>query len=1214
MAAEPGWPPISFFEENGDYLGISVDYIRLIERRLGVRFKIEKMTGFQDILDKAQGNQIDVIMEIMATPERSQYLNFTKPYLKIPSVILTRSNFAGPATLADMAGKKVAISSGFAVIDYLKANYPDLQLVEVPDSADGLRRLATGEYDAMVVELPAASYITAKEGLTNLRVAGFTGHEYNLAIGSRKDLPILNRILDKGLAMISPAERESIYRKWVHLEFQPFYRNKTFIIVALSGLGIIVLLISAILIWNQTLKRQVRARTQDLHNELNRRRQAEGLAKENERKLLTLLGNLQGMAYRCLNDREWTMLFLSEGCYELTGYSPVDLIQNSTVAFCNLIHPDDQEYVQCEVQQAIEHNLPFKISYRIRTASGQEKWVYEQGVRVAQHEDGSDLLEGFITDITNMELAKKELTEKIHLLALSSEVGTNLSREGTTTAALQQCSESLVSHLNAAFARIWLINTDDQVLELKASTGLYTHINGGHSRIPIGKNMIGWIAENKKPLFTNSVIGDPLVHDQAWAKRENMVSFAGQPLMVADKIVGVMALFARHPLTEYASKSLASAADGIAMGVERKQYEEALSLSQTRLKTLVKTIPDLFWLKDRDGVYLACNFRFEKFFGAKESEIVGKTDYDFVSKELADFFREKDQAAILAGQPSMNEEEVTFADDGHQEFLETIKTPVIDDQGKIIGVLGIARDITERKKAAEIKEAMETRLRQSQKMESIGTLAGGIAHDFNNILAAIYGYSEFALEDIAQPDILRKDLEQIFKGAERAKNLVQQILTFSRKTEHEKRALQISLVVKEALKLLRASIPSTIDIRQNISSEAIVLTDPTQIHQVVINLCTNAYHAMRDSGGTLGVALKDIEISRDSAIPELKPGEGRYLQLEISDTGTGMDEEIKSKIFDPYFTTKGIGEGTGLGLAVAHGIVESHGGCINVYSEPGQGTTFHVYFPVYEGERKEVSSNEQGTPLAGGNETIMLVDDDIKIIELVERILGSYGYEVYTFANGVQAYQELQQHPDKYDLIISDMTMPYMTGADLAHKALEMCPGLPIVLCSGHSELINREKALTMGIREYCAKPLNKKQILRTVRKVLDDAKIYGTRILFVDDVQFNVDLGKAVLVRLGCSVTVATSGQEAFGIFSDVPGDFDIIITDLNMPNMTGIELAEKALAIRPDIPILLVTGDQDDLDEKLLVTNAIREVLRKPMDDNNLVSAIRRIIINQS
>jgi len=282
LGAEAGWPPITFFNENSDFMGIGVDYLRLIEHRLGFRFKIKKMANLQEILDKARDHRVDVIMNIMSTPERSQYLKFTKPYLKVSTVILTRSSFAGTATLAEMNGKQVAVPSGFAVIDYIKNTYPKLQLVYVQDSADGLRRLSIGEYDAMISDLPAASYIIGEEGLTNLRVAGFTGHEYNMGIGSRKDLPLLNSILEKGLAIISPLERDAIYRKWVHIEYQPFYKNKKFIIIVGTGVSIILLLFFVILIWSRTLKLQVLARTQDLQKELNRRRQAEAALLESE--------------------------------------------------------------------------------------------------------------------------------------------------------------------------------------------------------------------------------------------------------------------------------------------------------------------------------------------------------------------------------------------------------------------------------------------------------------------------------------------------------------------------------------------------------------------------------------------------------------------------------------------------------------------------------------------------------------------------------------------------------------------------------------------------------------------------------------------------------------------------------------------------------------------------------------------------------------------
>lgn len=354
--------------------------------------------------------------------------------------------------------------------------------------------------------------------------------------------------------------------------------------------------------------------------------QLEKKARENKRNYRILLGNVQGMAYRCLDDQNWTMLSLSKGCEELTGYSPEDFIQNRTVTFKDLINPDDQDLVWDGVQQALKDGLPYKLHFRILTASGEEKWVYGQGVSVATAENGTQVLEGFVTDITNMALVKKELTEKMRLLALSSEIGTILSKGGPIATTLQLCCQSLVRHLDAAFARIWLVNGDGQILELKASAGLYTHLDGKHSRIPMGKYKIGSIAKNKKPHLTNSVIGDPLVSDQEWAKREKLVSFIGHPLMVEGKVAGVMALFACYPLSDFVSKMLASLADGIAMGVERKKIEGALLAERDFNATLINTSPAFFGAISPSGQVMMLNQAMLRATGYTKEEVVG-VDY-----------------------------------------------------------------------------------------------------------------------------------------------------------------------------------------------------------------------------------------------------------------------------------------------------------------------------------------------------------------------------------------------------------------------------------------------------------------------------------------------------------------------------------------------------------------------------------------------------------
>ncbi len=371
-------------------------------------------------------------------------------------------------------------------------------------------------------------------------------------------------------------------------------------------------------------------------------------------------------------------------------------------------------------------------------------------------------------------------------------------------------------------------------------------------------------------------------------------------------------------------------------------------------------------------------------------------------------------------------------------------------------------------------------------MEGIGTLAGGIAHDFNNILSAIIGYTELAQMKVEAGSELGKDLLQVRRASERAKGLVRQILTFSRKSQQEQVIIQVSLIVKEALKLIRSSIPSTIEIVQDINTRAAVRTDPTHIHQLIMNLCTNAYQAMLDTGGQLTVSMQQVDINQDTAQTEVRLPAGKYVHLVVSDTGCGMDEETISKIYDPFFTTKEQDRGTGLGLAVVYDIVKMLHGNIQVQSKPGKGSTFSIYLPVAEEETSvphQVSSHAYETVYK--NERIMIVDDEQAIRDLLQTMLATNGYKVTVFHDGREAWEAFKQEPEKWNLIITDQTMPLMTGEELAVKAMETVPGLPVILCTGYSESISIEKALSLGIKAYLHKPISMNELLAAVHRVL---------------------------------------------------------------------------------------------------------------------------------
>jgi two-component system, cell cycle sensor histidine kinase and response regulator CckA len=439
-----------------------------------------------------------------------------------------------------------------------------------------------------------------------------------------------------------------------------------------------------------------------------------------------------------------------------------------------------------------------------------------------------------------------------------------------------------------------------------------------------------------------------------------------------------------------------------------------------------------------------------------------------------------------------------------------VGTPLRDSHGDTLGILCAfshdrlelprkveeVMDILASKASAEIvrkrmeqeKTAIEAQLRQAQKMEAIGTLAGGIAHDFNNILAAIVGYSELILYGLPEDSPERYNAQQVLKASMRAKDLVRQILLFSRQRgEQPRQPVDILPVLTESLRLLRASLPTTIDIHHHFAlNEGVVVGDPTQIQQVLINLCANGAHAMKDGGGVLTIHLDGVDVDGGFYVSGNKLTSGSYLRLTVSDTGHGMEPGVRERIFDPYFTTKGVGEGSGLGLAVVHGIVKRMNGAIGVKSAPGEGTAFEVYIP--RSDSAVASRNIESEPIPTGHECVLWVDDDGALVEVGKQMLERLGYQVVGTSNSAEALYIFQQQGDQFDLVITDFTMPQMTGMDLARQILAIRPGTPIILCTGYSDSVDAVTAEQAGICAFAMKPLAQRDLAQVVRRALDGA------------------------------------------------------------------------------------------------------------------------------
>jgi len=519
---------------------------------------------------------------------------------------------------------------------------------------------------------------------------------------------------------------------------------------------------------------------------------------------------------------------------------------------------------------------------------------------------------------------------------------------------------------------------------------------------------------------------------------------------------------------------------------ENELVTRKLNESEDKFRQIYNNILDVYYETSLDGIILEISPSIEKHSQYKREELIGKSFYDiFANSEDRDKLIE-----IINSKGMVRDYEIHINDkDGTQHICSMNIEIIKDDKENPIKLVGIFHDISERKQAEDEKEKLKAQLQQSHKMEAIGTLAAGIAHDFNNILSGILGYAQLVEININNPEKAKKHTGQIVKGAQRATELVRQILTSSRQTEPEKYPVKISLILKEALKLLRSAIPSTIEIRENFDSKAKILADPTRIHQVIMNLCTNAYYAMHKTGGILSVSLKETEVFEPDSIPGINILPGSYLKLEVSDTGPGMNPEVLKKIFEPYFTTKKVGEGTGLGLAFVLGIVEEHNGYIKADSELGKGSNFQVYFPVLNHQINSYPLENGENVLQRGTERIMVVDDDTGILTSTRELLEDSGYNVCAYSNGEDALKEFKKDPYQFDLIITDLTMPKMTGDELSVNILKIRDDLPIVLCTGYSENFTEDKALKLGIRKYVHKPVDSQSLFLLIREALDDAK-----------------------------------------------------------------------------------------------------------------------------
>jgi PAS domain S-box-containing protein len=804
--------------------------------------------------------------------------------------------------------------------------------------------------------------------------------------------------------------------------------------------------------------------------------------------------------FQTFTEQSPNMIFINQGgrvvyvnkrCVEAMGYSR-DEFYAPEFDFMSLIAPESVELIRSNLKRHLagEDIEPYEYSLLNKTGEKIEAIITTRLIKF----EGAGAILGIITNITDRKRIEEELQYRLKF-------------------------QRLITTVSSRFINLYPAQIDDEIDYTLQQIGVFADADRSYVfQFSDDQKSVSctheWCSDQIEPTierFQNASVDTfpwalkrflsgkmlliPRVSDlppEAIKEKQEfeqlgIQSILAVPMIFSNKVMGFIGLDSVKEEKMWAGDTnslLKIVGQVFANALENKKTRQALLESEERLRIVFETFPDpVTIIQADDGRCIDVNSAFTRVTGWTYDEVVGKTTADLdIWNDPQE--REKLTAAITEHGKVENLEAQFRLKDGR--LITALISAILIILRNKPHILTITRDISELKAAQQEREQLKTRLIQAQKMEAIGTLAGGIAHDFNNILGAIIGYAEMALYDTQKGSMEHYNIEQVLKAGHRAKDLVKQILAFSRKSEQDKKIIFLTPIIKEVLKLLRASLPTTIEIKLNIEPNLdAIFADPTQIHQVMMNLCTNSAHAMGDKGGILAVNLHNVNLNIEAAAqyPELNPG--LYVKLSISDTGCGMNAATMQRIFDPYFTTKELDKGTGMGLAVVHGIVKGHGGGIHVESAAGKGTRFDILFPAII--RQVMSETEELKALPTGNETILCVDDEQPLIELGKSMLKKLGYRVETRILPLEAIEVFKAAPDKFDLVISDMTMPAMTGVSLAKKLMEIRPEIPVVICTGYSEQIDESRAKELGIKGFLMKPFTIRELSKTVRQVLDD-------------------------------------------------------------------------------------------------------------------------------
>ncbi len=1060
------FPPFHYVDDQGHLKGISADYIVAILSKLGVKLEIQKNLPWPEVLDNAKSGKIDLIPCVAKTVDRQIYLTFSTPYLSFPLVILSRKDAPFIGGVEDLHGKKLAIIQKNAIPVWLKRDNIKFEQYYVESPLNKIEAISLGKADAGIENLATASYFIHKHGLTNVKIAAPTPYgNYNLHMAVRKDLPELLGVINKIMDLITPEQHIQIRSKWLSVRYE-YGISKADILKWILAISIFSLLIIAIILfWNRKLKK------------------AEDQLKESERRLSSLIGNLPGIAYRCGYDVNWTMLYISNGCYELTGYEPVELVKNRILSYRDLIVEADRQSVQDEIQTAMEERRAFAIEYRIRSKNKNIRWVWEKGHSICDIKNNRMTLEGFITDIT-----ERKQTEGIKktLFAISNAVNTTRNLKDL----YRFIHNSLGNIMDVTNFFIAMVDINKNTLYFPYHVDTTDDDFFPISNFATKGSLTGLVASQRTPILLKKNDLEKLSAQKGvWGPVP--LIWMGAPLVAKGEIIGVVAVQSYLDSNLYNEQDLqllSGVSDQIAIAIDRKRTEMTLLESEKKYRHLFQNAPaGIYEINFEKAKFINVNEVMCNYSGYSEEEFLTMNPMDFLTEDSKNLYLER-LGKLSTGEKVSGSFEYNIVTKNGQEACVILTNDFIYQNEKLTGARVVAHDITELKKAQEEKIKAQEIAGEQKKLALVGQVAGKMAHDFNNILGIIMGNTELSMMDCKEEET-KRTLELIFEQTLRGKNLTRNLIAFAKDQEPKQEFFRISEKIDLVVNLLRKDLQEIELIKEDKPGVPDLLADPGMIEHALINLIQNSIHAT-------SMSEHPRIILRTYCLDE-------NICFEIKDNGCGIPKENLENIYEPSFTLKGTKDitgsygrgikGTGYGMANVKKYIEQHKGNISVKSEFGSSTTFTISLPVIKKELTSQEKTEIRKEKMCVDKSILLVEDEPAISGVQYRILSHDPcHHKVDIANDGQVAMDLFDR-NQYDFISLDYVLPgKINGMDVYNHIRLTDKTIPILFISGNIEFLESIKRLKSKDAhiDHLSKPCKNKDYINSINKLLEQALV----------------------------------------------------------------------------------------------------------------------------